>query len=180
MSTAAPNMSTAFCGSVDEGLGSCSQCCCSNTPSRASKPLQRVRRLMSTFCEVTQGVGDTWGTCPTSLQGIWFGSRRAGFRCWGWLSVTFSFLVVEVEDCRHRFCNAEFQRLGWRYSSTVVMSLFGTTTVYRTNNLSNRQFIEPTIYRKTDCRTNNLSNPTVHRTTMFGRRVYGSLSKDSL
>ena len=41
---------------------------------------------MSASCEVTQGVGDTWPTCPTLLRGIWDRSRRAGFRCWSWLS----------------------------------------------------------------------------------------------
>jgi len=30
---------------------------------------------MSASCEVTQGVGDTWATCPTLLRGIWARSR---------------------------------------------------------------------------------------------------------
>ena len=38
------------------------------------------------LCEVTRGVGDTWATCPTLLRGIWARSKRAGFRCWSWLS----------------------------------------------------------------------------------------------
>jgi len=37
--------------------------------------------VMSASCEVTQGVGDTWASCPTLLRGIWARSRRAGFRC---------------------------------------------------------------------------------------------------
>jgi len=41
---------------------------------------------MSASCEVTQGVGGTWVTCPTLLRGIWDRGRRAGFRCWSWLS----------------------------------------------------------------------------------------------
>jgi len=55
----------------------------------APAPLQaasRKQRVMSTFCEVTQGVGNTWVSYPTLLQGYWSQSKRAGFRCCGWLS----------------------------------------------------------------------------------------------
>ena len=45
-----------------------------------------ARRAMSGSCEVTQGVGGKCATCPTLLRGIWARSRRAGFRCWSWLS----------------------------------------------------------------------------------------------
>jgi len=38
-----------------------------------------VQRVMSTFCEVTRGVGDIWVTCPTLLRGIWVRIRREGF-----------------------------------------------------------------------------------------------------
>ena len=67
----------------------------------------RVRRVMSASCEVTRGVGDTWATCPMLLRGIWAQSRRAGFRCCIWLKLTFSFLVVKMEGCRHSFCCCE-------------------------------------------------------------------------
>jgi len=36
---------------------------------------------MSASCEVTQGVGGTWATCPTLLRGIWARGRMAGFHC---------------------------------------------------------------------------------------------------
>ena len=80
-----------------------------------------VRRVMSASCEVTQGVGDTWATCPTLLQGIWARGRRAGFRCCIWLSVHVKLLRWKADDTVFvvlRFC---FQV--WRYSPTVVMSL---------------------------------------------------------
>ena len=34
---------------------------------------------MSASCELTQGVGGTWATCPTLLRDIWARGRRAGF-----------------------------------------------------------------------------------------------------
>ena len=34
-------------------------------PSQSQQAASRVRRVMSAFCEVTRGVGDTWATCPT-------------------------------------------------------------------------------------------------------------------
>jgi len=57
-------------------------------PSPSHWVASRVRRVMSTFCEVTQGVGDTWATCLTWLRGIWARSRKAEFCCCccGWLS----------------------------------------------------------------------------------------------
>ena len=53
---------------------------------------------MSSSCEVTKGVNDTWATCPTLLRGIWARRRRAGFRCCTVFDfkLTFSFLVVEM------------------------------------------------------------------------------------
>jgi len=53
-------------------------------PNRSQQVVSRVWHVMSAFCKVTQGVGDTWTTCPTLLRGIWSGSRNAGFRCWDW------------------------------------------------------------------------------------------------
>jgi len=54
-------------------------------PSQSQQTASGVRLVMPTFCEVTQGVGDTWATCPTLLRGIWDRSRRAGFCSCGWL-----------------------------------------------------------------------------------------------
>jgi len=34
-------------------------------PNQSQQAASRVRRVMSTFCEVTRGVGDTWPSCPT-------------------------------------------------------------------------------------------------------------------
>jgi len=53
-------------------------------PHRSQQAASGVRRVMSASSEVTQGVGDTWATCPTLLRGIWVRSRRAGFRFCGW------------------------------------------------------------------------------------------------
>jgi len=55
-------------------------------PNRSQQAASGVRRVMLASCKVTQGVGGTWATCPTLLRGIWTRSRRAGFRCWSWLS----------------------------------------------------------------------------------------------
>jgi len=41
---------------------------------------------MLASCEVTQGVGGMWATCPALLWGIWVRSRRAGFSCLSWFS----------------------------------------------------------------------------------------------
>jgi len=54
-------------------------------PNRSQQAASGVRRVMSASCEVTQGVSDTWATCPTLLRGIWARTRRAGFRL-SWLS----------------------------------------------------------------------------------------------
>ena len=35
-------------------------------PSQDEQAASRVRHVMSSFCEVTEGVGDTWATCPRS------------------------------------------------------------------------------------------------------------------
>ena len=54
-------------------------------PNRSQQAASGALHVMSTSCEVTQGVGDAWATCPTLLRGIWAQSRRAGFRCCIWL-----------------------------------------------------------------------------------------------
>ena len=40
-------------------------------PSQSQQAATRVQRMMSTFCEVTRGVGGTWVSSPTLLQGMW-------------------------------------------------------------------------------------------------------------
>jgi len=55
-------------------------------PSQSQQATSRVRRVMSAFCKVTRGVGDTWVSCPTLLQGIWAHRKRAEFHRWNWLS----------------------------------------------------------------------------------------------
>jgi len=53
--------------------------------NRSLQATSGAQCVMLASCEVTQGVGDTWATCPTLLQGIWARSRRAGFSCCIWL-----------------------------------------------------------------------------------------------
>jgi len=55
-----------------------------------------------------------------------FGAEEQGFIIVVDFQVTFSFLVVKMEDCRHCFFSIELYlpRLG--YSPTVAMSLFST------------------------------------------------------
>ena len=55
-------------------------------PNRSQQAASGARRVMSTSCEVSQGLGDMWTTCPMLLWGIWARSRREGFRYWSWLS----------------------------------------------------------------------------------------------
>ena len=53
-------------------------------PSLSQQIASRVWRVMSTFCEVSRRVSDTWATCTTLLRTcVWVRSRRAGFRCCG-------------------------------------------------------------------------------------------------
>jgi len=49
-------------------------------PQREPASPSRVRQVMSTFCEVTRGVGETWAPCPTLLRGIWARSKKTGLR----------------------------------------------------------------------------------------------------
>jgi len=41
-----------------------------------------------------------------------FGAKEQGFFVEDDFQLTFSFFVVEMEDCRHRFCSAELCRSG--------------------------------------------------------------------
>jgi len=52
---------------------------------------------------VSRVFGDTWAACPTLLRGICLGAEGQLFVTEVDFPLTFSFLVVEVEDCRHRF-----------------------------------------------------------------------------
>ena len=54
-------------------------------PPQREQATSSVQRVMSTFCEVTRGVGGTWVSCPTWLRGMWARSRRVGFHCCGQL-----------------------------------------------------------------------------------------------
>jgi len=45
-------------------------------------------------------------------RGIWARGTRAGFVVVIDFQLTFSFLVVEMEDCRHLFCSAKVERPG--------------------------------------------------------------------
>ena len=40
--------------------------------------------------------------------------------------LTFSFLIVKMEGCRHRFVEVSFSFQVWRYSLMVAMSLLST------------------------------------------------------
>ena len=78
-------------------------------PAPQPEPASRFRsgtRDVS-FLRSDSGVGGTWATCPTLLRGIWARNRRAGFVVEVDFQLTFGFLVVEMEDCRHRFRGAE-------------------------------------------------------------------------
>jgi len=52
-------------------------------PAPQPEPASRLKSatLMSTFCEVTRGVGDTWAACATLLRGtvFGFGAELQGF-----------------------------------------------------------------------------------------------------
>jgi len=64
---------------------------------------------MSAFCEVTRGVGDTWVSCSVrNSELIRFGAKGLGFHVDLDFQLKFRFLVVEMENCRHRFCSARF------------------------------------------------------------------------
>ena len=94
--------------------------------SQSQQAASGVRRVMSTFCEVTQGVGDMWATSPTVLRGRLFGFGAQTQISLLWLTFTFSFLVVKVEEYRHHFVVLSFSFQVWRYSLTVALFLLST------------------------------------------------------
>jgi len=91
-------------------------------PNRTQQAASGARCMMLASCEVTQGVGGTWATCPTLLRGIWARSRRAGFRCWSWLSALAS-LLLRWKTANIVFAVLSFSFQVWRYSPSVTMSL---------------------------------------------------------
>jgi len=54
------------------------------------------------------------------------GAEGQGFVVEVDFQLTFSFLLVKVEDCRHRFCSAELSFRVRRYSLIIAMSLVST------------------------------------------------------
>jgi len=106
MSTAAPARSAVGYSAVEWNRSKVAvRCSLLQHPNRSQLAASRVQRMMSTFCEVTRGVGDTWVSCPTLLRGIWGRTKRAGFVVVVDFQLTFGFLVVEVKDYQHWFCN---------------------------------------------------------------------------
>ena len=95
---------------------------CTAAPNRLNSAASIVRRVMLASCEVTQGVGCTWATCPTLLRGIWARSRRAGFRCWSWLSAHVWLPCCWDERLPTPFSWCFSFQL-WKYSPSVAMSL---------------------------------------------------------
>ena len=64
---------------------------------------------MSASYEVTQGVGGSLRERPVQRysKGLGLGAKGQGFVVEVDFKLTFSFLVVKMEGCRHRFCGAE-------------------------------------------------------------------------
>jgi len=85
--------------------------------SPSQQALSRVQPVISAFCEVTQGFGNTYPFVPTPntqtlLRSIWSRSKRARFAVEVDFQLTFDFLLVLMEDCQHRCCRAEVELLG--------------------------------------------------------------------
>ena len=71
---------------------------CPSTPARASKPPQERDGWYQLFAKFLKVSAIRERTCPTLLQGIWALSKRAGFCFCSYFQLTFSFLIVEMED----------------------------------------------------------------------------------
>ena len=74
-------------------------------PNRSQQAASGVRRVMSASCEMTQGVGDTWATCPMLIRDTWGRNRSAGDLPF---SQRLASLLLRWKVGRHRFCGAEF------------------------------------------------------------------------
>ena len=92
-------------------------------PSQSQQAASWVRRMMSAFCEVTRGVDDTWRPVQIYSEVFRFGADKQSFSAVVDVYITFSYLFLEVEDCRHRFCSPELQLPGlevFTYSCHVL------------------------------------------------------------
>jgi len=78
-------------------------------PRQSEQAASRVQCVMSTFCKVTRGVGGSLSEYPVQRYSEVFGLRATGqgFVVVVDFPLTFSFLVVEVEDCPHCFFSPE-------------------------------------------------------------------------
>ena len=81
-------------------------------PSQSQQDTSWMRRMMSAFCEVPRGVGDREHPVQRYSEVFGLGAKGQGFVVEVDFQLTFSFLVVELEDCQHRFCSAELQLPG--------------------------------------------------------------------
>jgi len=114
---------------MDYGQGGCSQRCFTNTPARDSKPLQKcdawIQLLMKWLVEVS-----AIHQLPVQRYSEVFELEkgRQAFVVVGDFQFTFTILVVDVDDCRHRFCSAELQlpHLEQWFSTTVTRAACGT------------------------------------------------------
>jgi len=76
-----------------------------------------VRRLMPAFCEVTGDIGDTHERpVKRSSEVFRLGAKGQGFVVEVDFKLTFSFLAVEMEHCRHHFCSVELYLPGLEVS----------------------------------------------------------------
>ena len=108
MSTAAPDQSAVLRGWMDQGLDGYLQSCCSSAPTRASKsPQERDAwcQLVAKWLKVSV-IRERPVQCNSEVLGL--GAEGQGFFVAVDFKITFSFLVVKVEGCRHHFCSAEF------------------------------------------------------------------------
>jgi len=62
---------------------------------------------MLASCGVVQGASGTWATCPRNPEVFGLGAEGQGFVVEVDFQLKLSFLVVEMEYRRHRFCGAE-------------------------------------------------------------------------
>ena len=107
MSTAESDRSAVLSGCTHQGKGGCLQSCCSSTPTGASKlPEERDARchLLAKRLKVS-AIRERPFQRYFEVFGL--GAEWQGFVVEVDFQVTFSFLVVKVEGCRHRFCRAQ-------------------------------------------------------------------------
>jgi len=107
MSTAAPDRSAVLCSWMHQGWRSYSQSCCSSTPTGASKPPQEL----DAWCQLLAKWPKVSAILERPVQHysevFGLGAEGQGFVVVFDFKLTFSFLVVKMEGCRHRFCSAE-------------------------------------------------------------------------